>query len=121
MRSSALETSSHYHPDDILKRLLEDIGLSGRRGAGRPAPRNRSSRQMYSRQPAGSGRPSILSELLGHRFCRGMKTYAPSFTNCFAVARPMPLLPPVMSAIFPSCLPIYFSFVGKFLVLHTNR
>src|SRR5271169_6442175 len=34
------------------------------------------------------------------------KTCAPSFTNCFAVARPMPLLPPVMSAIFPSSLPI---------------
>src|SRR4029077_12601004 len=50
-----------------------------------------------------------------------MKTYAPSFTNCFAVARPMPPLPPVTSAIFPSSLPIYFSFVGKFLVLHTNR
>src|SRR5437870_363969 len=50
-----------------------------------------------------------------------MNTYAPSFTNCFAVARPMPPLPPVMSAIFPSSLPIYFSFVGKFLVLHTNR
>jgi hypothetical protein len=33
-----------------------------------------------------------------------MKTYAPSCTNCFAVARPMPLLPPVMSAIFPSSL-----------------
>jgi len=64
MRSSALETSSNYRADDILKRLLEDIGLSGRRGAGRPAPRNRSSRQMYSRQPAGSGHPSILSELL---------------------------------------------------------
>src|SRR5215813_1234489 len=38
-----------------------------------------------------------------------MKTYAPSFTNCFAVARPMPLLPPVTSAIFPSSLPTYFS------------
>src|SRR5712672_363488 len=50
-----------------------------------------------------------------------MNTYAPSFTNCFAVARPMPPLPPVMSAILPSSLPIYFSFVGKFLVLHTNR
>ena len=36
-----------------------------------------------------------------------MKTYAPSFTNCLAVARPMPLLPPVMSAIFPSSLFIY--------------
>ena len=33
-----------------------------------------------------------------------MKRYAPSFTNCFAVARPMPLLPPVMSSIFPSSL-----------------
>src|SRR5216684_4022831 len=33
-----------------------------------------------------------------------IKTYAPSFTNCCAVARPMPLLPPVMSAIFlPAC------------------
>src|SRR3989454_546480 len=38
-----------------------------------------------------------------------MKTYAPSFTNAFAVARPMPLLPPVMSAIFPSRLPMSFS------------
>src|SRR6476620_10089466 len=38
-----------------------------------------------------------------------MKTYAPSFTNRFAVARPMPLLPPVMSAILPSSLPMYFS------------
>src|SRR5437588_3174133 len=36
-------------------------------------------------------------------------TYAPSFTNSFAVARPMPLLPPVMSAIFPSSLPMFFS------------
>src|SRR5947209_20573244 len=35
-----------------------------------------------------------------------MKTYAPSFTNCLAVARPMPLLPPVTSAIFPSSLPM---------------
>ncbi len=34
-----------------------------------------------------------------------MKTWAPSFTNCFAVARPMPLLPPVTSALFPSSLP----------------
>src|SRR5438034_1198117 len=38
-----------------------------------------------------------------------MKTYAPSFTNCFVVARPMPLLPPVISAIFPSSLPAFFS------------
>src|SRR4030095_9930821 len=38
-----------------------------------------------------------------------MKTYAPSFTNSLAVARPMPLLPPVMSAIFPSSLPMEFS------------
>jgi len=27
-----------------------------------------------------------------------MKTYAPSFTNSFVVAKPMPLLPPLMSA-----------------------
>src|SRR4029079_12820640 len=38
-----------------------------------------------------------------------MKTDAPSWTNCFAVARPMPLLPPVTSATFPSSLPIYSS------------
>lgn len=45
--------------------------------------------------------------------CRGqlrittplMKMYAPSFTNYFAVERPMPLSAPVMSAIFPSSLP----------------
>src|SRR5437870_5315627 len=40
-----------------------------------------------------------------------MKTYAPSFTNCFAVARPMPLLPPVMSATLPSSLPMPSSVV----------
>ena len=37
-----------------------------------------------------------------------MKTYAPSFTNAFAVARPMPLLPPVTSATFPLSLLVYF-------------
>ena len=37
-----------------------------------------------------------------------MKTYAPSFTNCFAVARPMPLLPPVMRAIFPSSFLFFY-------------
>src|SRR5260370_1270211 len=35
-----------------------------------------------------------------------MKTCAPSLANRFAVASPMPLLPPVTSAIFPSSLPI---------------
>jgi glycosyltransferase involved in cell wall biosynthesis len=64
MRSSALEASSHFRPDDILKRLLEDIGLSGRRGPRRATQGNRSSRQMHSRQPADSGYPSILSDLL---------------------------------------------------------
>src|SRR3989442_5321818 len=39
------------------------------------------------------------------------KTYAPSFTNSFDVARPMPLLPPVMSAVLPSSLPMTFSSV----------
>src|SRR5215510_11323844 len=43
-----------------------------------------------------------------------MKTYAPSCTNCFAVARPMPLLPPVMRALFPSSFPMYVS-LGDFL------
>src|SRR6266850_3525472 len=38
-----------------------------------------------------------------------MNTYAPSFANCFAAARPMPLLPPVMSAILPSSLPVQAS------------
>src|SRR4029453_10773148 len=41
-----------------------------------------------------------------------MKTYAPSFINSFAVASPMPLLPPVTSAIFPSSLLIYLSFAA---------
>src|SRR5262245_47165696 len=35
-----------------------------------------------------------------------MKTYAPSVTNCFAVARPMPLVPPVMRAILPLSFPM---------------
>src|SRR5277367_13268 len=38
-----------------------------------------------------------------------MKTYAPSATNRCAVARPMPLLPPVITATFPSSLPIGLS------------
>src|SRR3989442_13231436 len=38
-----------------------------------------------------------------------MKTYAPSFINCSAVATPMPLLPPVMSASFPSSFFVCFS------------
>src|SRR5260370_25033270 len=33
-----------------------------------------------------------------------MNTYAPSFTNCCAVATPIPLLPPVISSTFPSSL-----------------
>src|SRR5256885_10790563 len=47
-----------------------------------------------------------------------MKTYAPSFTNCCAVARPMPLLPRVMRAIFPSSLAMYSS---RSLVLEDLR
>src|SRR6476659_1223415 len=50
-----------------------------------------------------------------------MNTYAPSFTNSFAVARPIPLLPPVTSAIFPSSLPIYFSLFGNFVLLHLDK
>ena len=38
-----------------------------------------------------------------------MKTYAPSLTECIAVAKPMPLVPPVTSAIFPSSLPKFDS------------
>jgi hypothetical protein len=39
-----------------------------------------------------------------------METYAPSDTNLFAVAKPIPLPPPVMTAaVFPSSLfPIYW-------------
>ena len=33
-----------------------------------------------------------------------MKAYAPSSANAFAVARPMPLVPPVISATLPSSL-----------------
>src|SRR5256885_7657998 len=47
-----------------------------------------------------------------------MKTSAPSFTNCCAVAIPMPLLPPVMRAIFPSSLAMYSS---RSLVLEEFR
>src|SRR5215467_4084875 len=45
-----------------------------------------------------------------------IKTYAPSFTNRFAVASPMPVLPPVTSATFLSSLPIYFSFARQSLL-----
>src|SRR5258708_9457526 len=43
-------------------------------------------------------------------------TCAPSFTNCLAVARPMPLLPSVISAIFPLSLAISFSFQNPFVL-----
>src|SRR5437667_228100 len=46
-----------------------------------------------------------------------MKTYAPSVTNSLAVARPMPLLPPVTSAILPSSLPMYVFLGCHWLVL----
>src|SRR5262245_45487940 len=44
-----------------------------------------------------------------------MKTYAPSFTISLAAATPMPLFPPVPSAILPS------SFPTDFVVRVTNR
>jgi hypothetical protein len=40
-----------------------------------------------------------------------MKTYAPSETNLFAVAKPMPLFPPVITAIFP-----YYSSFTDFII-----
>jgi pimeloyl-ACP methyl ester carboxylesterase len=40
-----------------------------------------------------------------------MKTYAPSATNRCAVASPMPLFPPVMTAIFPSSFFMIFAFL----------
>ena len=40
-----------------------------------------------------------------------MKTYAPSATKRFAVARPNPLVPPVTNVILPSSLPVIFSSV----------
>src|SRR5262249_2759000 len=36
-----------------------------------------------------------------------MNTYAPSSTNCFAAASPIPLLPPVTSAILPSSFAMF--------------
>jgi hypothetical protein len=38
-----------------------------------------------------------------------MNTYAPSATKRFAVAKPMPLLPPVIRATFPVSLSNIFS------------
>src|SRR5271170_3022443 len=48
-----------------------------------------------------------------------MKTYAPSATNRFAVARPMPLFAPVTTATLPSSFPLMVncsirSFVDRF-------
>jgi len=54
----------------------------------------------------------------------GYEDYAPSSTNCFAVARPMPLVPPVMSANFSfelthlslhSCFLPFYASVGRSL------
>src|ERR1700689_4445469 len=48
-----------------------------------------------------------------------MKTYAPSATKRCAVARPIPLLPPVMTATFPSSLlMIFLLFDFLFLAPH---
>ncbi len=67
--------------EPIQIRELRDISLD---------TGNISSRSPSLRRPVpGSRRPV-------------MKTKAPSLTNSFAVAKPMPLLPPVISAIFPS-------------------
>src|ERR1700739_3747669 len=44
-----------------------------------------------------------------------MKTYAPSATNRFAVARPIPLLPPVTTATLPSSFPLIV--ITPYLVL----
>jgi len=49
-----------------------------------------------------------------------MNTYAPSFTNCFAVARPMPLLPPVTSATFPSSCPSLLLLTRSILAAHSG-
>jgi hypothetical protein len=47
-----------------------------------------------------------------------MKTYAPSPTKAFAAASPIPLLPPVMSAIFPaSLLTAFLLYFQSFRVL----
>jgi hypothetical protein len=50
----------------------------------------------------------ILSDLRSRR--PAMKTYAPSFTKCFAVARPIPLFRPVIRTIF---LPAYSSLLSS--------
>jgi len=50
-----------------------------------------------------------------------MKTNAPSLTNAFAVARPMPLVPPVTSAIRPSSLPMSFSLAINALGVLASR
>jgi hypothetical protein len=47
------------------------------------------------------------------------KTYAPSATSRFAVARPMPLLPPVTTATFPSSSPM--GTVGARSIPHAAR
>src|ERR1700693_2187193 len=44
-----------------------------------------------------------------------MKTYAPSAINRFAVARPMPLFPPVTTATLPSSFPLIV--IAPYLVL----
>src|SRR5258708_31345659 len=44
-----------------------------------------------------------------------MKRYAPSATNRLAVARPIPLLPPVTTATFPSSFPLIV--ITPYLVL----
>src|ERR1700674_1511003 len=42
-----------------------------------------------------------------------MKTYAPSLTKSFAVANPIPSVPPVMTATFPSSLPMIVTPVDR--------
>ena len=48
-------------------------------------------------------RPDLFYGVVEHVLAAtGMMTFAPSETKRFAVARPIPLVPPVTSAIFPS-------------------
>ena len=50
-----------------------------------------------------------------------IKTEAPSFTNCLAVASPIPLFPPVIRAISPSSLPMQASSELAFALLRQSR
>src|SRR5262245_38327402 len=100
--SSVIVPRGAYRATPALAKTMSSLPFSRRIWANR---RSRSSRFDTSPRTAVTSCPTSLTAAASSGSRRPvMKTWAPSLTNRFAVARPMPLLPPVTRAVFPSSL-----------------